>query len=338
MAESYPVAPKNATLRVTAYPPASRALVAGTIACAVLCGTGVAVQTRINGELGRRLEDGYLAATISFGSGLILLCVAMLVWPAGRRGLARVSVALRSRAIPPWYVAGGAGGAVIVLSQGLTASVLGVALFTVATVCGQTLSGLLIDGRGLGTMPAKALTATRVGGSVLALLAVVWAVSAQLQSDIPLWMLVLPFVAGVGIGWQQAVNGQVRSIATSALTATFINFVVGTAVLVVALFVHTTVSGWPTSLPTEPWLYVGGAIGIAFITVAAIAVRITGVLIFGLATIAGQLLMSLVLDLVAPSPGHQIAATTVVGTVLTLVAVGIAALPGRIRRPRAASD
>ncbi len=314
------------------HPPASRALVGATVACAVVFGAFIALQSRINGELGRALGDGYLAAVFSFGSGLVVLCVAMLVSLTGRQGLVRVVSTVRSRQVPVWYVLGGAAGAFLVLSQGLTASALGVALFTVATVCGQTLSGLLLDRRGLGTMSPKPLTVPRVTGSMLALVAVVWAVSAQLQSDIPVWMIVMPFLAGVGIGWQQAVNGQVRGIAGSALTATFVNFVVGTTVLVVAFAVHTILAGPPRGLPSDPLLYVGGLIGVVFIAGAAVAVRITGVLLLGLGTIAGQLVMSLVLDLTVPAVGHTVAWTTVAGTALTLVAVGIASLPAR-RRP-----
>ena len=117
---------------------------------ALLCGALVAVQSRINGELGSRLGDGFTAAAISFGSGLIILTIALAVAPAGRRGLARVLAALRDGGIRWWYVCGGAAGSFLVLSQGLAAAALGVALFTVAVVAGQTISGLVLDRVGIG--------------------------------------------------------------------------------------------------------------------------------------------------------------------------------------------
>lgn len=296
------------------------------IVFALLCGAGVAVQSRINGELGRRLGDGFVAATISFGTGLIILIVALAIAPAGRRGLGRVVGALRSRALAWWYVLGGSAGAFLVLSQGLTAAVLGVALFTVAIVAGQTVSGLALDRIGLGPGGRRALTPARITGAALALIAVVWAVSAQLTGAVPFWMLLLPLVAGLGMGWQQAVNGQVRVVASSALSATFINFVVGTSVLVVATLIHSVFAGWPDGLPNEWWLYLGGAIGCVFIAGASLLVRITGVLILGLATVAGQLLTALALDLALPSASHPIAWTTVAGTLLALVAVAVASI------------
>ncbi len=302
------------------------------VVVAIVMGMLVAIQSRINGSLGAELGDGFLAALISFVAGLIVLSIAMLVWRPGRVGLGRATRAVRDGSIPWWYLAGGAGGAFLVLTQTLTAALLGIALFTVATVSGQTISGLIIDRRGMGAMAPKPLTVFRVIGSVLALVAVVLAVSAQLRGEVPIWALLLPFLAGLAIGWQQAVNGQVRTVASSALTATFINFLVGSLVLTVATLVHSRLVGWPQSFPSELWLYLGGFIGVIFIAGAAVIVKITGVLLLSLATIAGQLVMSVVLDVVFPVPGHVIAATTIAGTVLTLVAVAIASIPGR-RRP-----
>jgi len=304
------------------------------IVFAIVCGAGVAVQSRINGELGRRLDDGFTAAVISFGSGLVILSIALLFGPAGRHGLGRVRDALRSGRLRWWYVCGGAAGAFLVLCQGLTAAVLGVALFTVAIVAGQTVSGLVLDRFGIGAGGRRAITPARAVGAALALVAVVWAVSAQLGGSVPVWMLVLPLIAGLGIGWQQAVNGQVRVTAESALTATFVNFVVGTSVLLVLMLIHTAIVGWPRPLPADPWLYLGGAIGCVFIAGAALLVRVTGVLVLGLATVAGQLVAALLLDAFTPG-AHPIALSTVGGTLLALVAVAIASVRWGRRAPTA---
>ena len=312
----------------------SRTAVALGTAGAVLVGVFTATQSRVNGELGRALADGYLAAVISFGSGLIILVIAVAAWAPGRRGLSKAFASVREGTTPWWYLCGGAGGGLFVLSQGVTGAVLGVALFTVAVVCGQTISGLLIDRNGIGHTPPAAITVTRLVGSALALVAVGVAVSAGFGGDIPAWMLLLPFAAGLAVALQQAVNGQVRRIAGSALTATFMNFLVGTSVLLVACLVHEAIVGFPERMPTNPLLYLGGLIGAIFIGGAVVVVRITGVLLLGLGSVAGQLVMSLVLDLVLPAAGQVVVTSTVVGTVLTLVAVVIAAIPSRKLRAR----
>jgi bacterial/archaeal transporter family-2 protein len=307
----------------------SRATLLVAVPFCVVFGAAVALQSRINGELGLRIGDGYIAALISFSSGLLILCVAMLVWRPGRDGARRVRNAAASKQIPWWYLGGGVAGGFFVLSQGVASGILGVALFTIAAVCGQTISGVLIDRTGLGSMAARKITPVRLVGSVLALGAVVLAGSGEIHGNTPLWIYIMPLAAGLGIGWQQAVNGQIRQVAGSALTATFWNFVVGTTVLTLGALVHGLVAGWPHSLPSDAWLYIGGAIGVVFIAGAAVMVSITGVLLLGLGAISGQLLMSLVLDIVAPVAGHSIGWTTVAGTVLALVAVVIVALSTR---------
>jgi bacterial/archaeal transporter family-2 protein len=122
------------------------------------------------------------------------------------------------------------------------------------------------------------------------------------------------------------VNGRVRSVAESALTATILNFGVGTVALVVVMLVHAASAGWPDSLPGEAWLYAGGAIGCIFIAGQAVLVRIVGVLVLALCVVAGQLSAALLLDLLSPTAGRPVDLATIGGTVLALVAVVIASV------------
>jgi transporter family-2 protein len=311
-----------------------RSVVIPLVGLAFLCGAGIAIQSRINGELGERIGDGFFAAVLSFGGGLLLVLIGLIFSRRGRQGITRVISAIRAREMPFWYVLGGAGGASLVLSQGLVAGILGVALFTIGIVAGQSIGGLVVDRRGVGTMEARALTAQRVVGSILALVAGGIAVSAQLTTNVPVWLLLFPFIAGLATSLQQAVNGQVRAVAQSAVTSTLANFTVGTAVLVVAFLIHSAIAGWPQHLPSAPWLYLGGAVGVFFIAVAAMIVRTIGVLLLSLATIAGQLVTSVLIDVIAPVSKDGVALTTILGTALALVAVTIAAIPGRARAKR----
>lgn len=299
------------------------------LVAAFACGILVALQTRINGELGQRLGDGFLAAFVSFGSGLVLLTLLLALWRPGRRGVGRIVAALRTRDIPWWLVLGGVGGAVFVLGQGLTVGLLGVAMFTIAVVCGQTLSSLVLDHRGLARMPATPATPQRVVGAALAVVAVGIAVSDRVRPDIPIWALVVPLVAGVLVGWQAAVNGQVRQVAGSAVSATFGNFLVGTTVLGIALAIHVALAGWNPTFPGEWWLYLGGVNGCVFIAAQTVIVRFTGVLLMGLAVLSGQLVASLGFDVLLPISGEPLHIVTVVGTVLVLGAVLVAAIPSR---------
>lgn len=312
--------------------PHSRLAVGVAVVVTIVCGGLVATQSRINSELSHDIDNGYLAALISFGSGLVILTVIGLVHRGTRRGIVTIFRNVSRGTTPWWYAIGGLAGALFVLAQGLTGAVLGVALFTVATVTGQTLSGMLVDRHGVGTMHPTPVTVFRVIGAALAVAAVAFSVSPQVQGGVALWVLILPLVAGLGLGWQQAVNGQLREISNSPLTATFFNFLVGATALAAVFLVHTLVAGGPLRLSSNPLLYVGGMLGIVFIAGYAITVKYIGVLLLGLCAIAGQLVASLAFDLIAPVADHRVEWTTVVGTAVTLLAVAIAAVPSRASR------
>ncbi|NYE96627.1 transporter family-2 protein [Psychromicrobium silvestre] len=298
---------------------------------AVLAGLGIAAQGRINGALGARLNDGLAAAVVSFGSGLVVIVLVSLLLPSGRRGIRAILPSLRERKFPRWYLAAGAIGAFFVLTQGLTVSLIGIALFTVAVVTGQSLSGLLVDRIGLSPAGKRAITPIRVISAVLTIAAVIWAVSPRFAQaeDASHWLLpvVLPLAAGFLMSFQQAMNATQTVHYGTPLAATLINFGSGVLVLLIAWLIKVSVAGVGNPLPSEWWYYLGGAIGCLFIGLSAWLVRGLGVLLTGLGTIAGQLLGSLALDLIFPTPGSVIATATWLGTLLTLLAMVLATLP-----------
>ncbi|MDQ4011136.1 MAG: DMT family transporter [Actinomycetota bacterium] len=307
----------------------------GTVV-AVGIGAAVAVQARINGELGQRIDDGVVAALLSFLGGLLLLILLTAARPAMRRGLGRVITAVRRQTLRPYQLLGGICGAFLVACQGLTVATIGVAVFTVAVVAGQTVSGLLVDRAGVGPGEPRPVSPRRIAGAILALAAVVLAVSDRLSASQALWLALLPALAGVGTAWQQAVNGRVGAAARDGgpalagmLPAAMVNFGVGTVALALVTGVEVAIRGLPEPLPTQPWLYLGGALGVLFIGAAAVIVPITGVLLLGLGTVAGQLIGALLLDLFLPADGDRLTAITLIGTALTLVAVTVIALPSR---------
>ncbi len=293
------------------------------------------MQSRINGVLGHRLEDGLAAAVVSFGGGLLALLVITAVTPAARNGFRRLaSVVFSSGGLRWWQCVGGVCGAFLVFSQGVSASVLGVALFTVAAVGGQVASGMLVDRFGLGPGAAQPVTFPRVTGAVLAVVAVLVAVSAELSGGRASWLVVLPALAGIGVAWQQGVNGLVKQTADSAVTTAALNFATGTTALVLVYLAAAAFRGFPQHWPGEPWLYIGGFLGIFVVAGAAVLVRYTGVLLLSMGLVSGQLIGALLLDLLVPTAGTRVEVSTVVGVCLTLVAVGVATLPQRSRSGR----
>jgi transporter family-2 protein len=306
------------------------------LALAAAAGIGVmtAVQARINGQLGVRLEDGFVAALVSFGSGLVVLIALSGLLPSGRAGFGRLITGVRTRGIPWWMLAGGAAGALTVATQGIAVGIIGVSLFTVGVVAGQTVSGLLLDRAGFGPAGVVAVTVPRLVGGALALIAVSIALAGDGLAGIPIWMALLPVLAGAGIAWQQATNGRLRQRVGTPLIATLVNFTGGTLLLALATVVHVAVTGAPAPFPADPWLYVGGVIGVVYIAVGAVVVQHTGVLLLGLGTVVGQLVTSLVLDVVWPAPAGPGLMQALAMVVVALVSVVVAAVPWkRWRRP-----
>lgn len=307
----------------------SRAATALAIVATLVAGVGVATQSRINGELGQLLDDGYTAALISFGSGWVILLTILALSPRGRAGISRVMTEVRHGRLAWWMLLGGLAGGYFVLAQGLVAGMLGVAIFTIAIVTGQTVTGLTLDATGFAGARRTAIAPARVIGAALTVAAVAVAVVPRLGGEgFPIAAVVLPVLAGVAVAFQQGLNGRVRAEARSALAATTINFTVGTAALAGATLVHLLVAGLPEALPSNPLLYLGGAVGAIFIAIQTVTVGRIGVLVLGLCLVAGQLAASLVFDAVAPL-GPASTTATAIAVVLAFAGVLVASIRWR---------
>lgn len=306
--------------------PSRRARGLAPVAGAIAVGVLTAIQSRLNGGLGAALDNAIVAAVISFGSGLAIMVALAAALPAGRAGVARLVRGVRARDIPWWILIGGAAGALTVGSQGAVVGVIGTALFTVGVVAGQTLSGLILDRVGYSPAGVTAVTVPRVIGVALALAAVTVSLTGDTVAQAPVWMLLLPLLVGAGLAWQQATNGRLQRATASAMTATLVNFVGGTVVLGAIALVQAPLVG-VAPLPADPWLYLGGAIGVAYIALsAALAPRI-GVLLLSLGSVLGMLVGSLALDLlwppaVPPSPVRSAITVAVACVGVTIAAVG----------------
>lgn len=303
---------------------------AAAVLAAALAGAGLSLQARLNGLLGARLGDGIAASLASTIFGIVVLVALVLGSRAGRRALGRIRAALGVGRLRWWHACGGVAGALIVASQGISVAALGVGVFTVAVVGGTSAGSLAVDRWGWGPGGRRPVTLVRVIGALACVGAVGLAGHDQLGESAMLAVVVLPVLAGMALAVQSALNGQIAVAAEFPLAAVLVSFVFAASTLCLALLADIAVRGVPPGrLPAEPWLYGGGVIGIAAIAVASVVVRYVGVLVFGLASVAGQLLGGLALD--ALSSGKPPAATTVIAVAITLAAVLVALRPARRR-------
>ncbi|MEK9987535.1 MAG: DMT family transporter [Aquiluna sp.] len=291
---------------------------------AVVAGGFMAVQARVNSGLAAEVESGFLAALISFSIGLALIAVISLPRKDFRAALKKSLGAIHSGTLKVWMLFAGALGGFFVLTQGLVAGVTGIALFSLGVVTGQTISALLIDGKGLLGLTKRKLTGNRLSGSAVAIAGLVLASSPTVAGfDIA---ILVPVVAGVGIGLQDAINSQVGRESGSASVATFFNFLAGTLFLLLVFLFSPVQAGTVDLASINPVFFLGGLVGVGFILIRVVVLPVIGSLATGLSLLAGQLLVSLVLDFLAPVAAREITVWTLAGLLLVFAGASFAML------------
>jgi len=289
---------------------------------ALIIGSLTSVQSRINGQLSKDIHNGIAAALISFLTGWLFVTMVCLFWKPDRNGLANIWKALRARKLKPWEVIGGMGGGFFVAIQSSTVPIIGVAIFTICAVGGQTISSMIVDLIGLSPSGKHKVTPVRAITAIVTLISVTIAVYPDLQSSTFRFApIVLAIIVGIVVSFQQAINGRVNVVSTRPLATTFVNFLMGSTVLSIALVINLARGGTIGALPAHFVVYMGGIIGVIYIAVSAFTVRHIGILNMILFSVTGQLIGALLLDWLAPAAHTKVTTYLLTGTAMTLGAV-----------------
>lgn len=128
----------------------------------ILAGMLSPMQSAVNGQLGHWLQDGNACAVISFASGLVVMFFIIIARKETRQQFASIPTLIKKRKIPLWNWFAGLCGAMVVFSEGASASALGVATFQTALISALLLSGLLCDRFGIGVEEKKYFTPWRI--------------------------------------------------------------------------------------------------------------------------------------------------------------------------------
>jgi len=291
---------------------------------AALSGVLIALQARANGELSHRLGNGLQAALVSFISGLIIIVVIALFNPSIKEGVRTLRRAVIAKAIPPWTLFAGMLGASFVAVQTQIVPMIGVAIYSVAAIAGQSAISLVVDRIGLTGGGKKEITPRRVTAAFVTVFAVFISVADRLDGkDLSIAAVILGVLAGAIVGLQRAMNGQINEHSQQSFTTSLLNFAMGTTFLLVLLLFAMTLGGMKLSpLPAGPWwIYTGGAIGVLYVAFTSTIVQHLGVLTFTLISVGGQLAGSLLIDLYSPTDSVQVSIYLVSGIVLTYLGV-----------------
>lgn len=292
------------------------------ILLAISVGALTAAQSRFNGELSRHIHNGIGAGLISNIVGTIILVIIALISRKEREGIVRTIKAVKSRHLAWWELMGGLGGTIFLSTQGVTVPEIGVAIFTISLVGGQTAASLLVDKIGLTPSGKKPITVARILIAGITLVAVSIAVYPELiSSTFKILPIILAIIAGVVVAFQQAINARVNVVSERPLSTTFFNFVIGTFFLIIALTINILRGGSVGHLPSSPWLYLGGPCGLTFIAVSAYTLKHIGLLNFITFSVSGQLIGALLFDWLAPSAHTTVSGYLITGTAMTLLAI-----------------
>jgi transporter family-2 protein len=232
--------------------------------------------------------------------------------------------AVRQKAIPTWTLFAGMLGGSFVAVQTQIVPLIGVAIYSVASIAGQSAISLLVDRIGLTGAGKKEITPRRITAAFVTVFAVFISVADRLDGrNLSIAAVLLGVLAGAIVGVQRALNGQINEHSNQSFTTSLLNFAMGTTFLLVLLVAVMAIGGMKLSpLPSGPWwIYTGGVIGVIYIAFTSTIVQHLGVLTFTLISVGGQLVGSLLIDLFSPTDGVQVSVYLVSGIVLTYLGV-----------------
>jgi|UniRef100_UPI004049428E bacterial/archaeal transporter family-2 protein len=291
---------------------------------AALSGILISLQARANGELSLRLNNSLQAAFISFGSGLILIAIISVFNPTIKSGVRRLRAAVAAKEIAPWTLFAGALGGTFVAVQTQIVPLIGVAIYSVASIAGQGATSLIVDRIGLTGGGKKAITPRRIAAAFVTVLAVLISVLDRIEAkDLSLIAVFFAGFAGAIVGVQRAMNGLINEHSQQSFTTSLLNFIMGTTTLGVVLLIAVAIGKVEfVALPAGPWwIYTGGVIGVIYIAFTSTIVQHLGVLTFTIFSTGGQLIGALFIDLISPTKGVSVSAYLISGIVMTFLGV-----------------
>ena len=300
---------------------------------AALSGVMIALQARANGELSYLLDNAPQAALVSFSSGLFFITIYAIFSPKIKEGIKHLRSAVRSGEIPKIRLLAGSLGGAFVALQTSVVPLIGVALYSVASIAGQSAVSLLVDRIGLTGGGVKLISPRRIAAAFITVIAVLVSVIDKLEADnFQLFALLLAVIAGALVGVQRALNGQINEHSQNSYTTSLLNFITGTSFLTLFIIILIALGRVELQpLPIGPWwIYTGGVIGVIYIAATSLIVQHLGVLTFTLFSVGGQLIASLLLDIYSPTQGVSVSWYLVSGIAMTYIGV----LVGGVRQSR----
>ena len=289
----------------------------------------ITAQSSVNSELNTYTDNALITELINFSTGLLVLAFMMIFSRPIRQGFISIPRLVREGRLKRWQLFGGLSGAFFVASQSSLVQVIGVAIFTVAAVAGQTTAALLVDKAGIGPAGKQPVTVARIGAAILGIMGVLISVLGQDSTgQFAFGAVLISFAAGALVSTQPALNGQIANHTGQPAAATMVNFIVGFITLVVVYAVAHQVNPQSFNVPPmpleNPVIWLGGPFGVMFVLTASFMAKTLGVFLFTLTSVVGQLSGAILMDVLFPTASTNITWQLLLGISITGAAVVLA--------------
>lgn len=248
-------------------------------------GTLIAGQTAANAGLKRLISSTYLASLISFSTGtLFLIILASLFGLPLTLNLAQLDQE------PFWMLLGGVYGVIFISINMTLFPYLGSVQTTLLPIMGQILMTMLIDNFGWFGTQIIPFTGQRLWGIIFLILGIFFAVayrdlrhrkslsdtSKSLITPLKIWLLrALGITAGMLVGIQITVNGQLGLHLGVPVQSALLNFLVGTTTLILVVLIKDRSLVGLKGLVREKvpfWTLLGGIFGAIYVLVNVVLV------------------------------------------------------------------
>ena len=282
------------------------------------------IQTSINSRLSQFTRSSFYASTISFAVGTIcLLVLNLIVHPQ-----VLTPEFFSKQTLNYTWVLGGLLGVIYLTGNLLLLPRLGAALTVVITVTGQIIMGVIIDTFGLLGAHQQSFTIFKGVGIIFLITGIIFMNYVRRHKNTPIvfWLLI-GFVFGFAPPIQTTINSTLAQHTHSSIFASLISFSVGT----IALFILTLVfnrslkisSTHKTLGKIKPIYFIGGILGMAFVTSNIILMPFLGAALTTIIAMMGQMIMGIIIDHfgLLGSPKNKITSRKLGG--LLCIAIGI---------------
>jgi len=246
----------------------------------IFTGVLIALSIALNGVLTEHYGV-YLATVIIHMVGLLVIALIVLI--------KRINPFASKH---PWYYyLGGAVGVATVVFINMAFGRISVSAILALGLLGQSVAGLIFDQYGWLGMPKHPFKRSKLIGILFILAGI-----AAMITGFEVLAVILAFASGVSIVIARTFNA-LLSEKTSAYTSTFYNNTVGVSValLVFAILGRGELTGF--SINPSWWIYTGGIVGVAIITLSNITVVKVSALYLSLLVFIGQVFTGVVIDI-----------------------------------------